>query len=239
MPYQCEPSSAEGGAETCNEKNFKYYAEEIETGKHFKKSCKLTSSHHDFRIIDALPEAVRNTTLLIVNLREPAARAVSHFHMLRRHGNADALNASVVDYFVRHPVGLSISRNRMTRVLGGEFCCKSGSKVSYVKSDLLTRALARLDQFCVVGLTDRVQDTMLYVQHALDLDGKDRRPKNLHYHNNAKSYQPVDDDVVKALREANAADLRLYEAGAERFAAQMKAIGVEGSEDGVGVGDGE
>ncbi|GIL42873.1 hypothetical protein Vafri_721 [Volvox africanus] len=224
MPYQCLPSSESGGNTSCNARNFRYYEEAISSGSHFKRSCKLTSSHHDFRIIDALPPHVRNTTLLIVNLREPASRAVSHFYMLRRHQDPGAINSTILDYFLGNPVGMSISRNRMTRVLAGEFCCKDGAPVLYDKRGLLELALARLDQFCVVGLTSRVQDTMLYVQHALGL-GTERTPKNLHYHNNAKKYEPVDELVLQRMREANALDVVLFKEAERRFNLQMKSIG--------------
>ncbi|EFJ51941.1 hypothetical protein VOLCADRAFT_86956 [Volvox carteri f. nagariensis] len=223
MPYQCQASSSAGGNASCNAKNFQYYERAISTGTHFLRGCKLTSSHHDFRIIDALPPHVRNTTLLIVNLREPASRAVSHFHMLRRHQDPGAINSTVIDYFLGNPMGVSISRNRMTRVLAGEFCCKDGAPVSYDNRELLERAVKRLDQFCVVGLTSRVQDTMLYVQHTLGL-GTERTPKNLHYHNNAKKYTPVDDEVLQRLQEANALDVELYREAERRFGLQMKSI---------------
>ncbi len=103
MPYQCTPSSAQGGDPACNAKNYAYYNSTLGSGQHFKKGCKLTSSHHDYRIVAAIPPQHRNTTLLIVNLREPAERAVSHFYMLRRHEDPLALNSSVDAYFIRHP----------------------------------------------------------------------------------------------------------------------------------------
>ncbi|GLC44425.1 hypothetical protein PLESTM_001595800 [Pleodorina starrii] len=225
MPYQCQPSSAASGNASCNARNYAYYQRAIASGDHFRRPCKLTSAHHDFRIVDALPPAVRNTTLLIVNLREPASRAVSHFHMLRRHGVPAALNASSpLDYFLGDPEGESISRNRMTRVLAGEFCCKDGGAVSYDARELLERAAARLEAFCVVGLTSRVQDTMLYVQAALGL-GTESTPKNLHYHNNAKKYEPVAEGVLAALRAANGLDAALYAEAERRFGMQMQAIG--------------
>eukprot|EP00198_Chlamydomonas_reinhardtii_P013601 XP_001702938.1 predicted protein [Chlamydomonas reinhardtii] len=237
MPYQCQPSSANGGSSTCNQKNYDYYDSTIATGSHFRKGCKLTSSHHDFRIIEAIPEEQRKTTLLIVNLRDPASRAVSHYHMLKRHGDPGALNASgVVEYFTTDPLGVSISRNRMTRVMAGEFCCKDGAPARYTGAAMYKLALERLDEFCVVGLTSRVQDTMLYVLHALGLP-TDKPPKNLHYHNNAKKYQPTAPEVLKQLSDFNAHDVDLYTAARTRFAEQMSALGEAGSGNSEG-GDG-
>ncbi|PNH04619.1 hypothetical protein TSOC_009194, partial [Tetrabaena socialis] len=224
MPYQCQPSSAAGGNSSCNARNYAYYQSAITTGDHFRRGCKLTSSHHDFRIVDAIPPHIRNTTLLIVNLRDPAGRAVSHFHMLRRHRDPGALNSTVVDYFVRNPLGVAISRNRMTRVMAGEFCCKKGLPAVYESDALYGRARARLEEFCVVGLTSRVQETMLYVQHVLG-QVTDRPPKNLHYHNNANRYQPVDPAVLQQLDEFNGNDVELYKQAEGRFGAQMLAIG--------------
>ncbi|KXZ56789.1 hypothetical protein GPECTOR_1g710 [Gonium pectorale] len=235
MPYQCQPSSAAGSNASCNARNFEYYDKAIASGSHFRRSCKLTASHHDYRIIDALPPHVRNTTLLIVNLREPAARAVSHFHMLRRHGEPGALNSTVVQYFVHDPAGVAISRNRMTRVLAGDFCCKDGAPAVYDSEQLYGKAAAALDSFCVVGLTRHVQDTMRYVQHALGL-ASDPPPKNLHYHNNAKRYQPVDPDVLRQLEAANGRDVELYRLAERRFERQMQAIGLGGGRGGGGAG---
>lgn len=78
--------------------------------------------------------------------------------MLKRHGDPGALNASgVVEYFTTDPLGVSISRNRMTRVMAGEFCCKDGAPARYTGAAMYKLALERLDEFCVVGLTSRVQ----------------------------------------------------------------------------------
>ncbi len=123
----------------------------------------------------------------------------------------------------------------MTRVLAGEFCCQAGSPVKYDTPALLQSALAHLDEFCVVGLTSRVLDTMVYVQHVLGQAG-DKPPKEIHWHNNAGKYQPIDQELVRQLRTANKHDMALYGAATARFEAQMKAIGRAGQ---VGGGDGD
>ncbi len=78
--------------------------------------------------------------------------------MLRRHEDAAVRNASdAAAFFADSPVGTSIGRNRMTRVLAGEFCCAGGGAVQYDSVAAYERAVRRLQEFCVVGLTSRVQ----------------------------------------------------------------------------------
>ena len=225
MPYQCEPSSAEGGNATCNHRNYGYYRTQIASGQHFRKSCKLTSSHHDYRVVDTMPPDVLATTMLITNFREPASRLASHYHMLRRHEDSRALNMSMEAYLTQDPEGLAMGRNRMTRVLAGEFCCKGGAPVDYSSPKAYARALANLDNFCVVGLTSNVQETFMYIEHVLGMTSGSP-PKNIHYHNNSKKYGPVPEEVLARLQEFNQHDTSLFGAASKRFDEQMRVIGV-------------
>lgn len=227
MPYQCQPAALAGNNATCNKRNADYYAGHIATGAHFRKGCRLTSSHHDYRIIDAIPPAQLATTLLITNFRDPASRLVSHYHMLRRHKDPKALNLSVTEYLTGDVDGRAVGHNRMTRVLAGEFCCKPGGSdpPEYTSAEVYERALAKLDNFCVVGLTKGLQDTFAYIQHVLGArSASSPPPKNLHYHNNAKKYGNVSTEVTSVLERFNEHDTNLYAAASRRFEEQLAAM---------------
>ncbi len=64
------------------------------------------------QLLDAFPPDLAPHTLVVTNLREPLSRAVSHFHMLRRHNHSLALEGSIRRLFLEHPRGMARTRNK-------------------------------------------------------------------------------------------------------------------------------
>ncbi len=55
-------------------------------------------------------------------------------------------------------------------MLSGDFCCANGSAIAYDDPAILQRALAAMQhRFCVVGLTERLADTLAYLRFVLGL----------------------------------------------------------------------
>lgn len=55
-------------------------------------------------------------------------------------------------------------------MLSGDFCCVNGSAIAYDDPAILQRALAAMhNRFCVVGLTERLADTLAYLRFVLGL----------------------------------------------------------------------
>ncbi|KAG2486409.1 hypothetical protein HYH03_014985 [Edaphochlamys debaryana] len=166
--YDCHPAMDRPQQPECNWRNRAYYRDWVTPGRHFRGGrCSLTSAHHDHALFEAFPPGAKGRTLLAVNLREPVARTVSHYHMLRRF-NATG-DASAAEYGVRNPRGQSRTRNKQARMLAGDFCCVNGTAMPYDDPGILDRAAKRLDRYCVVGLMERLDESLAYLRFVLGL----------------------------------------------------------------------
>ncbi|PNH02843.1 hypothetical protein TSOC_011139, partial [Tetrabaena socialis] len=195
-------------------------------GAHFREGrCAVTSAHHDARFFDAFPPDIRRHTLLITLLREPAARTVSHFQMLRRFNiTAATLAASVEQYAVWDPRGVARTKNKQARMVSGDFCCTNGTAIPYGSPAVLERAMQRMqDDFCVMGIMERMEETLSYLHFVLGVrhqpDGSG--PGGVFGTGGARPLEPA---LAGTLRLANGLDVQLYDAAGVRFEAQMAAM---------------
>lgn len=235
MPYACNASLSQDMLSVpvdarCNAGQQDYYDTKVATGAHFRQhQCKLTSGHHDWRMIDAIPAKLRPHVMLVTNFREPVSRLISHYDMHVRQKKEEALaSAGIDDYLLRVPAGVAMSRNKMTRVLAGTFCCRGGQRTDHAEGALLERALRRLDEFCAVGMTQHMRDTFAYIEHVLGLPRLEDQDGSSDYYNihrnNHSDHTPVAVSVKAKLREFNGLDDQLYAAAQRRWRQQMGAL---------------
>ena len=220
--YDCLPTTEEVQRPWCNRMNMGYYRDFISTGRHFTGKCALTAGHHDMKMFEAFPAALQPHTLLVTNLREPLARLVSHYHMLRRFNYTPAYQKSITELFVGYPNGVARTRDKQTRMVAGEFCCANGSAIRYGDPGLLDKALRNMERFCVVGLTERMGDTLAYLHFVLGLPYAgppvDTGAASI------REYDKLDAASAALLKSQNMLDVQLFQAVVRRFDEQMQAM---------------
>jgi hypothetical protein len=178
-----------------------------------RSSARLLRGHVPYGVHRFIPSRCEYMTVL----RQPVPRAVSAYkHVLRRPGN------ELHERVVREGMGLEEfietcwvgkRASRQTRQL----CNRPDGAVG--PSDL-AEAKRNLEQFLVVGLTERFEETLALVRRALRL----RVP--LYVTRNVGQPLPVSARAAELIRDREPLDLELYEFASELFERQVARQGV-------------
>lgn len=177
---------------------------------HQKARLRLLSGHFEYGIHQWLPQPAVYFTLL----RHPVARVLSYYRFILRtpdHPRHDEMTrrGTTVAQFVRH----ILSDNNQTRFIAGAWL--SGGPVS---TPTLEKAKRHIQQdFAVVGLTERFDETALLLKQAL------RWPSLPHYSskNVAASGRSTPETLpacaLDAILETQQLDVALYDFAQARF----------------------
>jgi hypothetical protein len=182
---------------------------------------RLYRAECDASVLDLLPPAIPVVTVL----RHPLDRAFSHWRYIGRlpehrlHEQFQRGHGTFQEFFATMPP------NPMARLLaarGGDTSPRSvwEDREPWRDDELLERALARLDSFAVVGVTERHDDTLAAIADHFgwapptDLPRTNAAPASLAGARHAGP-RPAD---ARRFAVSNAVDLALYEHAAERLA---------------------
>ena len=177
--------------------------------------------HFRFGLHDALARPHRYITLL----REPVSRVGSLYRFQRlneaRYGALAGLRlGDDVDLarFVCEPPYAEVD-NGMTRRISG-----MNPPIGACTPEMLAQAMRHLaEQFSVVGLAERFDESLLLLAHALEWD-----ELPLYYPQNVNTASDVSDqESAELIRSRNALDVELYEFAVELFNQSVARLGNE------------
>lgn len=136
----------------------------------FSKTCFGYSSHYDTSLQHDLAPEVMSQAITVVTLRQPVERFISEFrHTKEILFNSRASIKKVLDHF--HGFNPA---NHMTLQLAGELGCATSNlnktSLRHQQEQLLQRAKANLDRFCVVMVHERLPESVAYLQHVTGWD---------------------------------------------------------------------
>lgn len=170
-------------------------------------------------------EWVNRPTTYITLLREPVARALSHYHYVKRtpqhalHQQVTAGKMTLADY-VSGGINYEMDNGQTRQITGINDRLPFGD----CSSELLDEARRALDDyFSVAGLVERFDETLLLLRQRL---GWRRYP--LYTRQNATQERPSSQELSPAARaiieKHNSLDCELYAYAARQFAAQLEAL---------------
>ena len=166
-------------------------------------SLRLIRGHFDLSLSKVLPRSTRYFTLL----RDPVERAISHYYHYRRQAN-DAIHPLAIKSTLAEWVsacGLVEMDNGQTRRLAGQMNLPCGR----VSSRMLDRAKSTLaESFSVVGLSERLDESLILLQRAFDWPLYRVSVENVGEHRPQRA--TVAEEVVKVIEDCNRFDLDLY-----------------------------
>lgn len=180
------------------------------------------AGHYPLSVLDWLPSR-RYTKVTF--LREPLARSISHFHHLQStssaycHSNVEECD---LDTFLHRPDGLFEMANMQTRYLGAENLDReyfidrvqvnAESAETWINGSCIELAFQRacesLEQFDVIGIVERMNDSMLLLADQLVLSSQVTMG---HANRATRVPSTLSDSALSCLREINRYDLKLYE----------------------------
>lgn len=155
-------------------------------------------------------------------LRNPVSRVVSLYYFIHQNPNRNLPEASrfhtLRDYLDSQPLGID---NDQTRRIAGSI----SHRYSFGECDfeLLEIAKQNLRKFLVVGITERFDESLLLLKHALGLE------KILYYRFNENTRKPkledIDSQDLKRIQHYNQLDTALYQFANELLDEKIQQMG--------------
>lgn len=182
-----------------------------------KAQIRLLQGHLPFGIHYQLPQPSRCFTIL----RHPVERTISYYyHAMRdpQHYLYDLIHTDKMDLAGLITSGEALMMNDgQTRLLSSVW---GDAPAGGVTDEMLDTAVANLRKMTVVGLTEQFDATLLLLQHTFGW-------QNLYYTHanvgtNRRSSSHLDAATIATVTQYNQQDMRLYKAGQEIFAQQLK-----------------
>ncbi len=169
-------------------------------------------------------------TRYITFLRDPVERVLSHYHFHARAGDEKlratwrqdpALAGEIrpddeVSLEAGLERGLTIYNNFATRFLYG------GETLEPLPPDALERAKANLDRFSFVGVTERLDESLVLLGRVL---GVPLAGYHLRHVTERPKADAFPDTLIRQIEQHNALDIELYRIARERFDAAADAAG--------------
>lgn len=181
-----------------------------------KRRIRLVHGHIPYGYHRCLPQDVRYMTVL----REPVDRIIStYYYILRRpdhylHGELNG-GVSLLDYVTSDRY--LENDNLQTRLLAGEQVYHNPyGSLGQAEYDL---AREHLDDFAMVGLTERFDESVLLMRELLGFRKTAFRSRNVT--RTRPRREEVSEEVLAAVRERNRWDLELYGESVRRFERQL------------------
>ena len=186
------------------------------------RTCRSLRSHEDY---DTIRSHLKRNAVWVTMLRDPVARVVSHFQFqLRLQGRVipedpDEWTREFLAYFD----GFYWERkhdNRHVRTLAGAIDGPMGRRP---QREWLPAAKARLESMDVVGLTERMRDSISMLTYTLDLEPFVLIPRL----NEAPPKYPsrtLAPDIEREIRKRESLDLELSRFGCELFEDRLRRI---------------
>lgn len=176
---------------------------------------RLLSGHHDASIT-ALPDRVPR---FVTMLREPVARSMSYYRMLRRtprHPLHALACGSTLREFLEHPDGGGADADRQTHELAGAVDgAPAGPGGSLRGAALLELARERLEELAFFGLRERFEESVRLLEATFGWEPTHPLP---HLNSSGATNHPLRLDAreLELAQERNRLDLELY-----RFARRL------------------
>lgn len=208
-------------------------AEECDAGLADPDRYRFVHGHVPFAVRDTF----RTPPFVLTILRDPVDRSVSAYHYLIQTASADPLHATrtaAADFASRHSLaefarsefGARHSGDRQVALLSqpyhpGHFG-RHGRNTHVPTRDDLDRATANLEACDVVGLTERLQDTVDLLSWSLgepSLGTVGTANATLQ----RATLDELDDDTLAVLHERAALDIELYRFAVDLFEARRRA----------------
>lgn len=168
-----------------------------------REKLKFVHGHAKFGFHKHLKQPARYITML----REPVSRIISLYYFIHQNPAREMLPEKHCPTLSSYlDTRLKALDNRQTRAIAGP----KAARVPFgkVTPEMLERAKKNLETFLMVGVTERFDESVIVLKHALDL-------KNILYTRvNANSNKPkreqIDAADIERIKEYNAFDLELY-----------------------------
>lgn len=177
----------------------------------------LILGHLGFGIHEDIDREVRYLTVL----REPVRRVLSLYRHVRRtpdhplHGEVQGM--SVYD-FVNSGIDDSVANNQ-TRFLSGDKWNEEMGRARRPATELLSAALRNLDRIAVVGVSERLDETLLILRRTMDW--RDVYYASLNIGHDGDPTSTVERRTVERIAELNQQDTALYNEVVRRFAERV------------------
>ncbi|MDJ0633601.1 MAG: sulfotransferase family 2 domain-containing protein [Xenococcaceae cyanobacterium MO_188.B29] len=197
----------------------------IEEFKHLteenRKKIRLLNGHMYFGLHEFLPQPSTYITLL----RNPIKRVISHYYYVLRepnhylHKRVKNANMSLHDY-----VSSDISKeliNGQTRLIAG----LDGQDIDNEQKSLqaLTKAKQNLtDNFSVVGLTEKFDETLIVLQKMFDWKNIFYVKNNINTKKNV--YANIPKNTISIIKDRNSIDIELYQYAEEILTQKVNLI---------------
>jgi hypothetical protein len=182
-------------------------------------NLRLVRGHFDLSIARHLPADTRFFTLL----RDPVERAISHYYHYRRRPvdriHPLAMRSTLTEWV--SACGIVEMDNGQTRRLAGEMNLACGR----VTPATLERAMSRLAQFAVVGLTERFDESVLLLQHAFGWKRQSAAASNVG--ENRPARVEVSEAALQVIEDCNRFDRELYRFASDLFEEAISGIDVK------------
>ncbi len=202
---------------------------------------RLIAGHHGWflhRLLEAPP-------VVITVLRDPVARAISHFyHQRNRHETwlHDIIRDWTFEQYVHDPLGISELTNFQTRYLALDRIQEDYWEHSPIRdrdnealvakySDprLLERAIARLEGMPAFGFVERLEDTMRLVAHTFGWPARSSSLR-LNPRRSERDSQDLTDRALEQVRRLTVLDQRLYDHARALFERRIAGLTPEAAE---------
>jgi hypothetical protein len=191
----------------------------LRTAVRNQPGLRLVRGHFDLSIARHLPADTRFFTLL----RDPVERAISHYYHYRRRlvdrVHPLAMRSTLTEWV--SGCGLVEMDNGQTRRLAGEMNLPCGR----VTPAMLERAMSRLAQFAVVGITERFDESLLLLQDAFGWRCQRAAASNVG--ENRPPRIEVGAATLQAIEDCNRFDRELYRFALDLFEEAISRIDVK------------
>jgi hypothetical protein len=146
------------------------------------------------------------STRFFTLLRDPVERVISHFHWLRERSSRFSEKVGLDDALCRG----AIPDNLQTRVLSA-----SVAPVGEVPDRALEQAIASLDRFSVVGLTEQFDETLVLLSREFGWRRTTYERANVTPGRTPR--EKIEPETVELIQHLNSLDMKLYAHARARF----------------------
>ena len=186
-----------------------------------KDKLKVIYGHMDYWIHELLPPHSRYVTLV----RNPVERVISHYDYVRRAANNPlhdlAMQSSLADWVARSD--LHEMDNGQTRRLSGS---TDFVRFGACSAEMLEQARRNVRQnFALVGITERFDDTYALMSKLFDWPIKHYVPRNVA--RRKSSTKDIPTRTIRLIEKFNALDMELYEHATRLFADRLGQADIE------------